>query len=141
MSRDLRKAFPSATPAAIALLLCCLSQSCSRSSLMQVQPPPGSAVPTAPVVEADDEPPERDRDIEAIVRVRRMQRSALAEGARWSLYLVWTPIIVGALVFILLYFTPSHLPSVRPFDKTRDRKKQSGNPQGSERHEEDGLWM
>lgn len=103
---------------------------------------PTSTVPTSPPGTADrDDSNERESGLPKESReLRERQRKALAEGARWILVGVFVPMIVGAIVFIILFLTPTSIPSSRPFDPKRDRRR--GDPDrtdgwgnaGEERH-------
>ena len=140
MSRELRCRLSAQKGALAVLLICCVvSPACSENSQTPAPLPPGGA---APEIVEEEKPPKKANDGFAdIEEFQRGQREALAKGAEWLVIGIWVPIAVGALVFFILYIIPKDIPSARPFDKTRDRKKPAEPPpSGSSSQREEGRW-
>jgi hypothetical protein len=141
MSRELRCRLSAQKGALAVLLICCVvSPACSENSQTPAPLPPGGA---APEIVEEEKPPNKAKDgFAEIEEFKRKQREGLAKGAEWLLIGIWVPIVVGVLVFFILYMTPTEIPSARPFDKTRDRKKApEPPPSGSSSQREEGRWL
>ena len=98
-------------------LLLCLEFSATKVQAAQVHrkiPPPASNAEA----ESDGEAEEPD-EVEAF---RLDQRRRLAQGVNSIRWWLFVPIIVGFILVLALFLTPSELYKIRPFDKSRDRK-------------------
>lgn len=141
MSRELRCRLSAKGSTLAVLLACCIiSPACSESPQTPAPLPPGGAARENVV---EEKPPKKAKDGFADIEAfQRAKRDALAQGVEWLLIGIWVPLIVGALVFFILYFVPKEIPSARPFDKTRDRKKPAEPPPtGSSQQREEGHWL
>lgn len=67
-------------------------------------------------------------DFGGVETFKKAQRDGLAQGVRWALIGVWIPIVVAIIVAIILLYTPRDIPSAKPFNKQRERKKKSDLP-------------